>query len=195
MKRRIFLLAFSLLMTSLQAASAPDILNIPVNDIAGKSTTLGAHPGKVILVVNLASKCGYTRQYEGLEALYKKYKDRGLVIAGFPSNEFGGQEPGSDEEILKFCTSKFNVTFPMFSKTTVNGSGAHPLFAALTGSAAGHPGPIKWNFNKFLIGKQSWNKHRNYRHTYYFECFPQKAASEYKRGLQHGRHLPYLRPS
>ena len=153
MKRRIFLLAFSLLMTSLQAASAPDILNIPVNDIAGKSTTLGAHPGKVILVVNAASKCGYTRQYEGLEALYKKYKDRGLVIAGFPSNEFGGQEPGSDEEILKFCTSKFNVTFPMFSKTNVNGSGAHPLFAALTGSAAGHPGPIKWNFNKFLIGK------------------------------------------
>lgn len=153
MKRRAFLLALSILMTSLQAASAPDLLNIPVNDISGKQTTLGSHPGKVILVVNVASKCGYTRQYEGLETLYKKYKDRGLVVAGFPSNEFGGQEPGSDEEILKFCTSKFNVTFPMFSKISVNGSGAHPLFAALTGSAAGHPGPVKWNFNKFLISK------------------------------------------
>lgn len=140
-------------MTSLHAASAPDLLGIPVKDIAGKDTSLGAFAGKAVLVVNVASKCGYTRQYAGLESLYKAYKDKGLVVVGFPSNDFGGQEPGSEAEILQFCTSKYQVSFPMFSKVAVKGDGAHPLFAALTGAAAGSPGPVKWNFNKFLIGK------------------------------------------
>lgn len=154
MNRRSFLLAISLLMTSplAQAASTPDLLHIPVKDIAGKDTNLAALSGKAILVVNVASKCGYTRQYAGLEALYKAYKDKGLVIVGFPSNDFGGQEPGTEAEILQFCASKYSVTFPLFSKVTVKGDGAHPLFAALTGPAAGSPGPVKWNFNKFLVG-------------------------------------------
>jgi glutathione peroxidase len=153
MKRRHFLLALPLLMTTLNAAPSPDLLNIPVKDIAGKDTTLAALSGKAVLVVNVASKCGYTRQYAGLESLYKSYKDKGLIVVGFPSNDFGGQEPGTEEEILQFCTSKYAVTFPLFSKVTVKGDAAHPLFAALTGPAAGAPGPVKWNFNKFLLGK------------------------------------------
>ena len=148
-----FLLALPLLMTTLNAAPSPDLLNIPVKDIAGKDTTLAALSGKAVLVVNVASKCGYTRQYAGLESLYKSYKDKGLIVVGFPSNDFGGQEPGTEEEILQFCTSKYAVTFPLFSKVTVKGDAAHPLFAALTGAAAGAPGPVKWNFNKFLLGK------------------------------------------
>jgi len=153
MKRRHFLLALPLLMTTLNAAPSPDLLNIPVKDIAGKDTTLAALSGKAVLVVNVASKCGYTRQYAGLESLYKSYKDKGLIVVGFPSNDFGGQEPGTEEEILQFCTSKYAVTFPLFSKVAVKGDAAHPLFAALTGTAAGAPGPVKWNFNKFLLGK------------------------------------------
>ncbi len=152
MNRRFFLLTLPLLMTSLHAAPAPDLLGISVKDISGKDTSLGALAGKAVLVVNVASKCGYTRQYAGLESLYKAYKDKGLVVVGFPSNDFGGQEPGSEAEILQFCTSKYQVTFPMFSKVTVKGDGSHPLFAALTGETSGSPGPVKWNFNKFLIG-------------------------------------------
>jgi len=153
MYRRSFLLTLPLLMTSLHAAPTPDLLNIPVKDIAGKDTRLAALAGKAILVVNVASKCGYTRQYSGLESLYKAYKEKGLIVVGFPSNDFGGQEPGSEAEILQFCTSKYSVTFPLFSKIAVKGSDAHPLFAALTGPAAGFPGPVKWNFNKFLLAK------------------------------------------
>lgn len=153
MKRSAFLLSLPLLLSTLQAASPADLLHIPVKDIAGKDTNLASLSGKAILVVNVASKCGYTRQYSGLESLYKSYKDKGLVIVGFPSNDFGGQEPGSEAEILQFCTSKYSVTFPLYSKVTVKGESAHPLFAALTGPAAGSPGPVKWNFNKFLLGK------------------------------------------
>ncbi|MEY5026191.1 MAG: hypothetical protein RLZZ244_1719 [Verrucomicrobiota bacterium] len=158
MKLRAFLLslpllALPLLCPALHAASAPELLGIPVKDIHGKDTTLGAFSGKVLLVVNVASKCGYTKQYAGLEALYQTYKDKGLVIVGFPSNDFGGQEPGTEAEILQFCTTKYQVTFPLFSKVAIKGEGAHPLFAALTGAAAGRPGPVAWNFNKFLIGK------------------------------------------
>lgn len=153
MKRRNFLLALPFLMSTLHAASAPELLNIPVKDIAGKDTNLAAHAAKAILVVNVASKCGYTRQYSGLESLSKAYKDKGLVVVGFPSNDFGGQEPGTEAEILQFCTSKYSVSFPLYSKVTVKGDSAHPLFAALTGPAAGSPGPVKWNFNKFLLSK------------------------------------------
>ncbi len=132
-------------------AAAPDLLRIPVKDIEGKETTLGAGKPKAVLVVNVASECGYTRQYAGLQALHEAMKGRGLVVAGFPCNDFGGQEPGDEKEIRRFCSANFKVTFPLFSKVRIKGD-AHPLFAALTSKEGGHPGPVGWNFSKFLIG-------------------------------------------
>jgi glutathione peroxidase len=129
-----------------------DLMNIPFKTITGETTSLSAYKGKVILIVNTASKCGFTPQYEGLEALYKKYKDKGFVILGFPENNFKNQEPGSNEEILKFCQSKYDVTFPMMSKISVKGKDIHPLYAALTEKSK-FPGDITWNFNKFLIDR------------------------------------------
>jgi glutathione peroxidase len=147
-------IAFSLLAaTMLSSTAAESIYNIPLKDIDGKDTSLKAHAGKVMLVVNVASKCGYTRQYEGLESVWRKYKDKGLVVLGFPSNDFGGQEPGTNEEIKQFCSSKFDVSFPLYDKVSVKGPDQHPLFAALTGPTSPVPGPIKWNFGKFLVGK------------------------------------------
>ena len=106
------------------------------------------------MIVNVASKCGYTRQYAGLEALYKKYKDKGLVVLGFPSNQFGEQEPGPDSEIAEFCEMNYGVTFPMFAKVDVNGSNAHPLWTYLKSQKSGMLGSgIKWNFTKFLVGR------------------------------------------
>jgi glutathione peroxidase len=153
MKLRTFLLTLALTVSGLTAASGPDLLGIPIKNIHGKDSSLGAFAGKTILVVNVASKCGYTKQYKGLEALYQSYKDKGLVVVGIPCNDFGGQEPGTEEEVLQFCTSKYNVTFPLMSKVAIKGDAPHALFAALTGETAGHPGPVKWNFNKFLISK------------------------------------------
>jgi glutathione peroxidase len=153
MKRLAFLLALPLLVSTLSAAPAPDLLKIPVKDISGKDTKLADLGGKAVLVVNVASKCGYTRQYAGLESLYKAYKDKGLIVVGVPCNDFGGQEPGTEAEILSFCSSKYNVTFPLMGKVAIKGDAPHPLFSTLTGEAAGHPGPVKWNFNKFLIAK------------------------------------------
>jgi glutathione peroxidase len=149
------LIAFlaTLLTLSMHAAESPNLLTIPLKDIDGKETTLAAYKAKVVLVVNVASACGYTAQYEGLEALYRKYKAKGLVIVGVPCNDFGGQEPGTEAEIKKFCSSRFEVTFPLTSKVSAKGKTAHPLFVALTGKEAGHPGPVSWNFNKFLVGK------------------------------------------
>jgi len=129
-----------------------DLMNIPFETINGETTSLSAYKGKVILIVNTASKCGYTPQYEGLEALYKKYKDKGFVILGFPENNFKNQEPGSNEEILNFCRSKYDVTFPMMSKISVKGKDIHPLYAALTEKSK-FPGDITWNFNKFLLDR------------------------------------------
>lgn len=149
---RLILLALSLMASPLLAADAP-LYAIPLKDIDGKDTSLKAYAGKAVLVVNVASECGYTSQYAGLEAIWRKYKDRGLVVLGFPSNDFGGQEPGTNAEIKQFCTSKFDVTFPMFDKVTVKGAGQHPLYAALTGRDAPFPGDVKWNFGKFLIGR------------------------------------------
>lgn len=143
------LLALLLTMTSLSAA--PDLLRIPVKDIDGKETTLGAGKPKAVLVVNVASECGYTRQYAGLQELHEAFKDKGLVVAGFPCNDFGGQEPGDEKEIRRFCSTRFKVTFPMFSKVRIKGD-AHPLFEALTSKESGQPGPVSWNFGKFLIG-------------------------------------------
>ncbi|HVJ61022.1 MAG TPA: glutathione peroxidase [Burkholderiaceae bacterium] len=123
--------------------------------IDGKSRKLGDYKGKVLLVVNTASQCGFTPQYKGLEAIYQKYKDRGFAVLGFPSNQFGQQEPGSDTEIAEFCEMNFGVSFPLFSKVDVNGADAHPLFKFLTSTKPGLLGSegIKWNFTKFLIGK------------------------------------------
>jgi glutathione peroxidase len=151
MKTIALLFAFSL-MTNL-AVRAASIYDIPVKDIDGKATTLSAYKGKVLLIVNVASQCGFTPQYTALEATYKKYSDQGFVILGFPCNQFGGQEPGSDEEIKQFCTSKFSVTFPLFDKIEVNGANRHPLYELLAGKDSPFPGDITWNFNKFLIGK------------------------------------------
>ncbi len=133
--------------TSLFAASSIHEFNL--NSIDGKPAPLSAYKGKVVLVVNVASRCGYTPQYTGLEALYKKYKGQGLVIAGFPANNFGSQEPGTNEEIKTFCSSKYNVTFPMYSKISVGGSDKAPLYEYLTGTGGGE---VKWNFTKFLVG-------------------------------------------
>ncbi len=141
------------LLAAVSHGETPALLKIPVKDIDGKSTSLSAFSGKVLLVVNVASQCGYTRQYAGLEALYQKYHDKGLVVLGFPANDFGAQEPGTDAEIKQFCSSKFDVTFPMFSKIHVKGPEQHPLFQAMTGSSSAFPGDIKWNFGKFLIAK------------------------------------------
>jgi glutathione peroxidase len=132
---------------------AGSIYDIPVKDIDGKDTTLAAYKGKVVLIVNVASHCGYTPQYKNLEAVHKKFKDQGFVVLGFPCNQFGGQEPGTNEEIKQFCTSKYDVTFPLFDKIEVNGANRHPLYVALAGEASPFPGNIKWNFTKFLIGR------------------------------------------
>ncbi|CAN5723542.1 glutathione peroxidase [soil metagenome] len=139
--------------SSVFAADTPSLQDIPLKDIEGKATSLKAYQGKVLLLVNVASECGNTPQYEGLQALSEKYKDKGLVVLGFPCNDFGGQEPGSNEEIKKFCTVKYKVTFPMFDKIHVKGPEQHPLYAALTGTSGVFPGDVKWNFGKFLVGR------------------------------------------
>jgi glutathione peroxidase len=138
---------------TLTAQSAPDLKTIPIKDINGKETSLKAFEGQVLLVVNVASKCGYTPQYKALESTYRKYKDQGFAVLGFPCNDFGAQEPGSNDEIKQFCSTKYNVTFPLFDKVHVKGPEQHPLYAALTGKSSPFPGNIKWNFGKFVIGK------------------------------------------
>ncbi|MBM3954437.1 MAG: glutathione peroxidase [Planctomycetes bacterium] len=133
-------------------ARADSPLSGQMKKIDGSAVDLGAYKGKVVLVVNVASRCGYTGQYAGLQKLYDAYKDKGLVVLGFPANEFGGQEPGSDAQIAEFCSSKYNVTFDMFSKIVVKGPGKAALYKTLTESA-NPPGEVSWNFEKFLIGR------------------------------------------
>lgn len=135
------------------AAVAGSVHDLTVKDIAGQDVKLDAYRGKVLLVVNVASRCGLTKQYTALEALYSKNKDAGLVVFGFPCNQFGGQEPGTNEEIQEFCSTKFKVTFPLFDKIEVNGAGRHPLYTALSGETSPFPGKIGWNFTKFLVGR------------------------------------------
>ncbi|MGO4437046.1 glutathione peroxidase [Rhizobium sp. RAF56] len=149
-----------------------DVLNVPVKMADGRETTLGEYRGKVLLVVNVASKCGLTTQYDGLEKLYEDKRGHGLVIAAFPANDFKNQEPGSDEEIVAFCTSTYDVKFPIFSKISVKGEAKHPLYRQLTASGVattgegpmrerlkgygidtGSDGEVLWNFEKFLIGR------------------------------------------
>jgi glutathione peroxidase len=154
-----------------------NLASIPLTTISGSPATLADYSGSVLLIVNVASKCGLTPQYTGLEALYNRYKAEGLVILGFPANDFAGQEPGSDQEIAKFCSIEYPVTFPLFSKIAVTGPGKHPLYAALINAAPEHllhgpwrenlanyaaksgfppPNPLPellWNFEKFLVGR------------------------------------------
>ena len=129
-------------------ASAADLQSIPLKTIDGKDATLKDYAGKTVLIVNVASDCGHTAQYAGLQALHEKYAKQGFSVLGFPCNDFGGQEPGTEAEIKTFCTSRFSVTFPMFSKIKITGGDKHPVFATL---AAGTD--VQWNFEKFLIGK------------------------------------------
>lgn len=133
---------------------SPSIHTITVKDMNGNDIKLSDYKGKVLLIVNVASACGYTKQYTGLEKLYREYKDQGLVVMGFPCNDFGGQEPGSNEEIKEFCSSKFDVTFPLFDKISVLGDGKSPLYKILTDNQVTGKGDISWNFEKFLIGKE-----------------------------------------
>ena len=132
-----------------------NIYDFEVQTIGGEKEKLDIYENQVMLIVNTASKCGFTPQYEGLEALYAKYKDEGLVVLGFPCNQFGGQEPGNEEEIVEFCQLNFGVSFPMFAKIDVNGSDADPLYNYLKKSQKGILGSekIKWNFTKFLVNR------------------------------------------
>ena len=144
-------LAFGVAATDSRGA-APGPLAGQMAAIDGTPVDLGAYRGKVVLVVNVASRCGFTRQYAGLQKLYDAHKDQGFVILGFPANDFGAQEPGSDAEIAEFCSTKYGVTFPMFSKITVKGPDKAPLYKALI-EAATPAGEVAWNFEKFLIGR------------------------------------------
>ncbi len=151
MKPISFLSAF--LVSQSLSLLAGSLYDIPLKDIDGHPTSLKAYQGKVLLVVNVASKCGFTPQYSALQSIYTKYKDQGLVVLGFPCNQFAGQEPGTNEEIKQICSSKYDVSFPLFDKIDVNGPKRHPLYTALAGTESPFPGDIKWNFNKFLIGR------------------------------------------
>jgi glutathione peroxidase len=142
------LLLTSVVMTA-SVFGASSVHEFTLNSIDGSPAPLSAYQGKVVLIVNVASRCGFTPQYAGLESLYEKYKDRGFVILGFPANNFGSQEPGTNEEIKTFCSSKYNVTFPMYSKISVKGDDKAPLYQFLTATG----GEIQWNFTKFLVDK------------------------------------------
>ena len=150
--KKASLIATLLFAAAIIAKNMAPIHEIPLKDIDGKTTNLGAFAGKTILLVNVASKCGYTPQYESLEAIHQKYKDRGFTVVGVPCNDFGAQEPGTNKDIKEFCSSKYNVTFPLLDKIHVKGPDQHPLYAHLTGKDAAFPGDVKWNFGKFLIG-------------------------------------------
>ena len=148
-------LSLSLCLLSAAAFAASSVHEFTLDALNGTPAPLANFKGKVLLVVNVASQCGYTYQYEGLQALYAKYKDQGFVIAGFPANNFGSQEPGSNAEIGAFCKSKFGVTFPMYSKISVAGKDKAPLYQFLTDKAANPKtgGEIQWNFTKFLVDR------------------------------------------
>ena len=139
--------------SSIHAENSPSLYNISLKNIDGESTSLKKYQGDVLLIVNVASKCGLTPQYEGLQKVFSKYQAKGFQILGFPCNDFGAQEPGTTDEIKEFCRVNYKVTFPMFDKLHVKGDKQHPLYAALTGKTSPFPGNVKWNFGKFLISR------------------------------------------
>jgi glutathione peroxidase len=152
---RKFLVLMAVVVMGCLPLSAQTVHDFTMTDIDGNPVSLKQYKGKVVMIVNVASKCGLTKQYEGLEAIYKKYKDKGFVILGFPCNQFMGQEPGTEAEIQEFCTVNYGVTFPLFSKIEVNGDGAHPLYQFLKKKlpGTGNKPDIEWNFAKFLIDR------------------------------------------
>jgi len=133
--------------------SAEDLYDIHIESLEGHDMALSQYEGKVLLIVNVASACGYTPQYRGLQSLYEEYGDDGLVVIGVPCNQFGQQESGTNDEIAEFCSSEFGVTFPMTTKVKVNGDERHALYQFLAGDSAAFPGDIRWNFTKFLVGR------------------------------------------
>jgi glutathione peroxidase len=145
-----------LLASETKGIPVSSIYDLTVKTIEGKDAALSAYTGQVVMIVNVASKCGFTPQYKGLEALYQRYRAQGFVVLGFPSNDFLGQEPGTDAEIQQFCSLRYQVTFPLFSKITVKGKSAHPLYQYLTDPQTNPEfgGNISWNFNKFLIDRR-----------------------------------------
>jgi glutathione peroxidase len=165
----------SIIMCS--AAFAADITQIAFATADGKKATLADYKGKAVLLVNVASKCGFTQQYEGLQKLYEEKQPDGLVILAFPCNDFGGQEPGTIEEIQKFCKSEYDVTFPIMGKLSVKGDGQHQLYKALTGPDGAFPGNIKWNFGKILIDK-------NGKPVARFESMTKPDSEELKKAIE-----------
>lgn len=156
MFRTLIAAAFAVAVTACAEAKEEKTmtpLSHTLKDIKGNPVELSKYKGKVVMLVNVASKCGNTKQYTALQAMYEKYEKQGLVVIGIPANEFGGQEPGTNEEIAKFCTDNYSVTFPLMSKVVVKGKGIDPLYESLTAKSAKFPGEITWNFEKFLIGK------------------------------------------
>jgi len=153
--RKLFLTLILSMAGIAASAQTKSIYDFNLKSIDGQQVSLGAFSGKVVLLVNVASKCGFTPQYTALEALYEKYKDRGLVIVGIPANNFMAQEPGTNEEIKKFCSNKYNVTFPMMAKVSVKGDDQEPLYGFLTAKSSNPQfgGDIKWNFTKFLFDR------------------------------------------
>jgi len=151
--RTMFLML--LLLPALALAASKSVYDFTLNSIDGQPSPLSSFKGKVVMLVNVASKCGYTPQYSALESTYEKYKDRGLVIVGIPANNFGAQEPGTNEEIKTFCSRKYNVTFPMMAKVSVKGSDQTPLYQFLTDKTLNPTtgGEIKWNFTKFIFDR------------------------------------------
>jgi glutathione peroxidase len=142
--------------SSMGKGKTMSLYDFSLSDIDGKQVKLDQYRGKVLLLVNVASQCGFTPQYEGLQKIYTQYKDKGFVVLGFPANNFGGQEPGTNQEIKTFCSTKFHATFPMFAKISVKGSDKHPLYQFLTDAETDpkFAGEIKWNFNKFLVDRK-----------------------------------------
>jgi glutathione peroxidase len=159
------------------AAFAADITQIAFATADGKKATLADYKGKAVLLVNVASKCGFTKQYEGLQKLYEEKQSDGLVILAFPCNDFGGQEPGTIEEIQKFCKSEYDVTFPIMGKLSVKGDGQHQLYKALTGPDGAFPGNVKWNFGKILIDK-------NGKPVARFESMTKPDSEELKKAIE-----------
>lgn len=152
---KLLTLATTLLAAAaLSAADAPkSVYDVPLKDIDGKDTSLKEFQGKVMLIVNVASQCGKTPQYKQLEALNQEFKKDGLAVLGFPCNDFGSQEPGTNDQIKEFCSTQYKVTFPMFDKIVVKGPDQHLLYQVLSGPQSPFPGDVKWNFGKFLVGK------------------------------------------